>query len=190
MKPPESKITIEPGMRGETTVTIPPKGIKAGDSVGTGFLCFWLCGWAVGEGFAIYSLLGMASGHVKGGDAAGAGFLLIWLTFWTIGGLVAMAQAYAGLRSMFGYERWIFEFGTLTRDQSLWGVRLKRTFTLSDTPTFEMKPGPTATQRLPGVGRLHFRSGNRTVYIAPTATSEEQEWLVAELNEIAQRYKA
>src|SRR3972149_1555558 len=111
MKPLASRITIEPGLRGETTITIPPRGINAGDSVGTGFLCVWLCGWLAGECFALFFLVGIATGREKGGGIAAAGSLLVWLTFWTFGGLMAMAQAYAGLRSMFGVERWTFEFG-------------------------------------------------------------------------------
>ncbi len=79
------------------------------------FLLFWLCGWAAGEGFAIWALAGLirqalaASSHPNtqplveattrtaenaknGGSLFAAGFLLFWLAFWTFGGIMAMRQ--------------------------------------------------------------------------------------------------
>jgi len=49
------------------------------------FLCFWLCGWVVGETFAIREVTGL------GGHGAPDGFLTIWLCGWTVGGVFAFS---------------------------------------------------------------------------------------------------
>ena len=49
----------------------------------TVFLSFWLCGWAVGETFAIREVTGVA------GHASFDGFLSLWLCGWTVGGIFA-----------------------------------------------------------------------------------------------------
>jgi len=66
------------------------------------FLTVWLCGWAVGEAFALWTLVrgaialmtGAPPGPgrdplVLGPALAVATFLLVWLFFWTIGGYAA-----------------------------------------------------------------------------------------------------
>lgn len=74
------------------------------------FLAFWLCGWFVGEMFALaavagalHSLFGfpvpawLARVHTPANAAIPIlAFLAVWLTFWTMGGVGAMA-AFAGL---------------------------------------------------------------------------------------------
>jgi hypothetical protein len=52
------------------------------------FLTFWLCGWAVGEGFAIWALF------FSGTPWPVKLFLLFWLTLWTFGGLAAARFAF------------------------------------------------------------------------------------------------
>lgn len=55
------------------------------------FLCFWLCGWAAGEIFALSALFGM------GDDPAPLParlFLLVWVAGWTYGGAMAIWQLY------------------------------------------------------------------------------------------------
>lgn len=83
------------------------------------FLAFWLCGWIVGEYFAL-GLLAGALRHWFGASiplgwlpemhgtppSGGAqlffgGFLAVWLTAWTFGGLAALAQL---LQLLFGHE--------------------------------------------------------------------------------------
>lgn len=52
------------------------------------FLGFWLCGWLVGEGFALGALLGLTS--FGGGEIFVSLFLAVWLIGWTLGGLFVM----------------------------------------------------------------------------------------------------
>ncbi len=47
------------------------------------FLGFWLCGWLMGESFALKALLTGRAG------IGGSLFLLVWLAFWTVGGAAA-----------------------------------------------------------------------------------------------------
>jgi hypothetical protein len=48
------------------------------------FLSFWLCGWAVGELFAL--------GSVMGDEMGGAGiFILFWLILWSLGGIMVIS---------------------------------------------------------------------------------------------------
>ena len=90
-----------------------PRG--AGRFVAAGFLGFWLCGWAVGEVFALTFLFMGARALITGepprpgagplapGPAlAVGGFLLVWLTLWTFGGIAAMGEL---LRSLWSDDR-------------------------------------------------------------------------------------
>ncbi|NCO34471.1 MAG: hypothetical protein AUJ92_16575 [Armatimonadetes bacterium CG2_30_59_28] len=182
-----SRITIEPGFHGETTITIPPGGVQGAGCVSTGFLCFWLCGWAAGEFFAVDQVIRMVSGVDKSGGAFVIGFLLFWLTGWTVGGLFAGAQVVHGLMIMFGSEQWTFEFGKLTRERRLWGIRLRRSFPMELLTTLELADLPDGRRQPPGVGRLRFKFGKRVVYIAPTATDNEQQYLADQFRELAGR---
>lgn len=77
----------------------------AGRYVGAAFLAVWLCGWAVGEAFALWFLAWGAHGVLTSrpgpggheplgpGPALAAGvFLLVWLTLWTFGGVMAIRE--------------------------------------------------------------------------------------------------
>ena len=78
------------------------------------FLSFWLCGWLMGELFAITSLFN------EFGEGFFSLFILFWLAIWTLGGAMAI---YSLLWQVFGrevihvegkvlsYQRMIFGFG-------------------------------------------------------------------------------
>ena len=86
----------------------------AGRYFSAGFLAFWLCGWAVGEGFALWFLVAGVRALLTGeplpgaaptsvaGLLAVAGFLLIWLTLWTVGGIAALGEL---LRCLWSEDR-------------------------------------------------------------------------------------
>src|SRR5262245_21101596 len=88
------------------------------------FLAFWLCGWAVGEGFVLWILITGAAALVTGrppeagreplqvGPALFMGaFLLAWLALWTVGGIAAIAEL---LRLLWGEDRIQVASGRLT----------------------------------------------------------------------------
>jgi hypothetical protein len=153
-----------------------------------GFLCFWLCGWVAGEFFAIVQIVKIVTGVEKPGGSIVAGFLIFWLAGWTLGGLFAGLQVVNGLLMMFGIERWTFEFGKLTRERSLWGMRLRRCYPGDVLTTLELAEASSGGQQFPGFSRLRFKEGKRTVFVAPMARSEEQEWLAEEFRELGRRY--
>jgi hypothetical protein len=80
-----------------------PRG--AGRFFGAAFLSFWLCGWVVGEAFAVWILYHVARALLSGTPAgpfrepvalgallAMVGFLLVWLALWTLGGSAALRE--------------------------------------------------------------------------------------------------
>ena len=85
---------------------------------GAAFLALWLCGWLVGECFAltmaggilvkllapgVLAQLGPKIVMPEGMAAAGIlGFLALWLTLWTVGGIAAFAQL---MRMLGGVDR-------------------------------------------------------------------------------------
>lgn len=94
-----------------------------GRFLGAGFLAFWLCGWAVGEAFALWLLVKGAFALWTGtppdpgraplevGPAVMAGlFLLVWLALWTLGGIMAASEL---LKLLFGEDRITIASGRL-----------------------------------------------------------------------------
>ena len=99
-----------------------------GRFIGAAFLAFWLVGWAVGEGFALWMLAvgarALLTGEPPGaghqplgleGALAGEVFLAVWLTFWTIGGLAAGGEL---LRLLFGRDRVLARYDRLEVEHS------------------------------------------------------------------------
>ncbi|MCG3147803.1 MAG: hypothetical protein PCFJNLEI_01244 [Verrucomicrobiae bacterium] len=95
------------------TLCFRPQGF--GRYCSAAFLLVWLCGWVIGEAFAlsilIAGLYALLSGNPPPGKdqpldigpaLAVGGFLLIWLTFWTIGGVAAIREL---LRSLWAEDR-------------------------------------------------------------------------------------
>lgn len=105
---------------------------------GAAFLAFWLCGWAMGETFALWLLVKGAIALLTGtppepgraplefGPALLMGlFLLVWLTLWTVGGIAAASEL---LRLLWGEDRVEVASGRLTVRWFRGPVRTGRTF--------------------------------------------------------------
>jgi hypothetical protein len=106
------------------------------------FLSVWLCGWAVGEWFAL-RLLATTLRRALGTDVLAswfpdvggklppgpglpvfAGFIVLWLALWTFGGMAALQQVFALL---FGCERVRWGGDALEIERSaLWFVSVTR----------------------------------------------------------------
>jgi hypothetical protein len=102
------------------------------------FLSVWLCGWSIGEAFALWTL-------VKGGIALATGrppdpgreplvwgpavltglFLVVWLAVWTLGGVAAIA---ALLRAVWAEDRIVVLGGRLAVTWWRGPVRFHRAF--------------------------------------------------------------
>jgi hypothetical protein len=122
---------------GSWSVRLGPSGwLRFGPAL---FLCVWLCGWAVGEAFALSALVVLVGGAlvpgavppVKGLSDAGAGailigtFLALWVTFWTIGGLAAIREL---LRLLWASDRLGCDGATLTLVRQTGPFRRRRTW--------------------------------------------------------------
>jgi len=101
-----------------------------------GFLCFWLCGWAMGEVAGLGLLLGVAGvlggaevrwlPRLPAGVAAPAAlFALIWTSFWTLGGVLAIREV---LRQLFGVDRIEYDAAGVTRVARIGPFVSTRTF--------------------------------------------------------------
>jgi hypothetical protein len=103
-------------------VLLKPHG--TGRFFGAAFILFWLCGWAVGEGLALWLLgngaaalmngapIGQSRAPLQVGPALAMGaFLLVWLALWTLGGIAAIGQF---LRLTWSEDRVSAEGGILT----------------------------------------------------------------------------
>ena len=128
-------------MSGERTIEgwqVRLRSRGAGRYLGGAFLAFWLCGWAVGEAFALWILIKGALALLTGeppdpgqeplqlGPALMVGaFLILWLTMWTIGGIAAIAEL---LRLLWGEDRILVAAGRLTVTWMRGPVRWSRAF--------------------------------------------------------------
>jgi hypothetical protein len=155
-----------------TRVTLRPRG--AGRWLVVGFLGFWLCGWAMGEIFALTALLsGLGLPLFKGpwGDWGGFGptaalFLLFWLTFWTLGGIMAFTTA---LRTGWGRDVLTFRTGELSLRQGVGPFGRTRVF----------EPGSVRSLGLRGKDdALTAEVEGKTVVLSTLGTVEERRWLL------------
>lgn len=157
-------------------VTLRPRGFARFFMVG--FLGFWLCGWAMGEWFALgliasslESLFGPGfipdfiqlgfDTHVSRGQASMVlAFILFWFALWTIGGMFALGQ---GLLLLAGREvvRWGPEALEVER----------RAFVLLSSARLDPT---TLTGFVTSRGSLLARRGGRSVAVARLGTDEER----------------
>lgn len=126
-------------------VRLRPSGV--GRFFAAGFLLFWLCGWAVGEGFVIWFLLRAAEELLEGqlpltGTTVALGaFLLTWLTFWTIGGIAAMHEL---LRSLWAEDSLVAEPPGLRVVRRVGPFRSRRVLRRDAIRRIRVLPGTTA----------------------------------------------
>jgi hypothetical protein len=103
------------GLRSEIGYEVRLRRRGIGRYFGATFLALWLCGWVVGEVFALGVLawggVALVTGDPPGPNqealelatAAATGvFLLVWLGFWTLGGIAAATEL---LRELWGEDR-------------------------------------------------------------------------------------
>ena len=132
------------------------------------FLSFWLCGWAVGEYFALAELL-------RSGLAAPDLFLLVWIVPWTIGGALVI---WTIVWQLFGVERLYFTAGALVREWGLLALRGRRVLpgSVIREVTISTGSGPD----LAGLGTIRVATTGRPMRIGNGLSKYEAE-LVAKL---------
>jgi hypothetical protein len=172
------EVPITSNMTGTRTaegweVRLKPQGF--GRFLSAGFLAFWLCGWAIGEGFALWFL-------IKGGQAvltgtspepgkaplevgpalAMGGFLLVWLAFWTLGGVAAFG---ALLHSLWAEDRLVAGPGGLTVRRIRGPFRRTRVYARDRVRGLTIQPPK---------GRLVLETDRDLVVLSELGTPEER----------------
>lgn len=150
------------------------------------FLALWLCGWAVGEAFAINVLLAFAGVSAQiplpfgippfrgSPESLGvAGFVLLWLTLWTVGGIGALVSL---LRLLFGSD-------TVELGPSWWGVTTSYGL-WSSRHEFQAVDGWSAELRRRDHA-LVARREEKTRTVTSLGTQAERRWM---RDEIVRRY--
>jgi hypothetical protein len=148
--------------------TLRPKG--SARFFAAAFLSFWLCGWAVGETFAVYALM-KGTATFGEGRLAVTGFLLVWLSFWTLGGLLAMRE---WLRLLWSQDRIVVAPEALCIHRRLGPFRRTTTIARADLKRI-------AT--LPRRSRLLAQTSDGSVEITALADRMGCETLARDLNE-------
>jgi len=137
-----------------------------------GFLAFWLCGWALGEGFALWFLGHIVKRLVSGpttfgaGEILGGGFILVWLSFWTIGGIAAITEF---LRLVFGEDRIAIAHGRLHVRHGRGLFWTERTYESNTIRGIE---------QVGRAGRVEIEIGGRTIELTRLGSADEREELV------------
>ena len=154
---PGMRSTISDGPEG-LTILMPSRRVV----VFLVFIPIWLCGWLLGETFAIRTLVGG-----MGGRQPPMLFLAVWLTFWTVGGL---AIATAWLWTAFGRERLVVGSGRFVHQYELFAFAIPREYDVTAIRNLHAVPNPGATsfggrRNAFGVGSIAFDYGSKTVYV-------------------------
>ncbi|MDQ7823352.1 MAG: hypothetical protein RDV48_11195 [Candidatus Eremiobacteraeota bacterium] len=103
------------------------------------FLCFWLCGWLMGELFASFALCAPKT------PLPVRFFLLFWLSFWTFGGLMAM---YTAVRSLMDRQVITLTSRNITITAVLWFLRIPLRFSLGKVRNVRPEEGGTSMNNI------------------------------------------
>lgn len=116
-------------------ISVPSKKELAGGC----FLCFWLCGWLIGETFASFAIFAPRTPlPVKF-------VLLFWLTFWTFVGLTAF---YTAVRSLMDRQVIILTSRHITITAVLWSLRIPVAFPLGKVRNIRSVEGGTSMNNI------------------------------------------
>ncbi|MEA5443603.1 hypothetical protein [Cyanobium gracile] len=120
---------------GTTTFRFRPQG--PGRFFVAAFLAFWLCGWLVGEIFALWFLWTfLATGQ---GALPVALFLLVWVSLWSVGGATALQHL---LRALWSEDRLtVAADGSLERQVRLGPLRHRRALARGSIRCFQVGDG-------------------------------------------------
>lgn len=140
------------------------------------FLGFWLCGWLMGETFALKMLVSGRAGLV------GSLFLLVWLAMWTLGGVAAWV---AFLGALTGEETIVLGPDAVSIRRSVLGVgrtRLVATRTLRNLRTTQATVGWVRASGKRGHlerGRIAVDADGETVRFGADLDEREAEYLIS-----------
>lgn len=120
------------------------------------FLAFWLCGWSLGEKFALDQLIG--PGFRLGPHL----FMIIWIIPWTLGGA---AVVLAILWQLFGVEKLFIAGGAIVEENGVGPFVRRRVHPLEIVSRVRVRPEAAQTQLigLLAKGRVAFDAAGREV---------------------------
>ncbi|MEZ4654657.1 MAG: hypothetical protein R3E12_14005 [Candidatus Eisenbacteria bacterium] len=157
-------------------VRLRPRGV--GRFVNATFLGVWMCGWAAGEGFAIWALIHGARSLLRGESPTGGDpttpetvlpfglFLLVWLGLWTFGGIAAGREL---LRSLWSEDRLVVESGRLILHRRIGPFRSKQEYERDAIRRIDLSRSR---------GALSLWTSNGQVDLSSLGTVEEREQAV------------
>ena len=145
------------------------------------FLSFWLCGWLMGETFALRTVGGLL--HTV--NFAGL-FVALWLCGWTIGGFFAIRTL---VWNLIGKEILNFEQGQLTVQKKGALFFKPSTYDLNEAKSFRVQDDKfgyggarrTGLAPLYDGGTIRFNYGMKTLRIAGGVDEAEAEFILAKL---------
>lgn len=146
------------------------------------FMIFWLCGWIMGEGFALNEVIFNFNGFSK--DY----FVLFWLCGWTAAGIFAIRQLIWGI---FGEEILTFEIGKLTIDRYCLLFSKCKTFDLKEVKNlrlhqndYDISDDSFKFSRFQNEGsRIKFDYGMETIKLASGIDEAEARYILNKINE-------
>ncbi len=146
------------------------------------FMMVWLCGWAVGEYFAVNTLLS------SNAPLFANAFILFWLAGWTFGGGLAF---YTVLWQLMGREIIIAESGMLTIQRTVFGLGGKRQFETGSIKDMHFNPDQEVS--LPGIshkkvsgrqgGKIRFDYGMKTIRFGMSIEEPEAKMIINRLRQ-------
>ena len=185
---------IEKPATGRSIITRTPRGLAIGIPSKRHwfvilFSCFWLCGWLMGELFAISSLMDAFS------EPPFSFFILLWLIIWTFGGALV---SYMVIWQVFGRELITIEGKVFTYQRMFLGFGRSRSFdigemkniaihTVSKKEKARLSPNShTNAIEVPwGMqsGKIKFDYGLKTLYFASEVDKAEAAHLLQVLKD-------
>jgi hypothetical protein len=148
-------------------ITIPKPKRKLGDIGGIAFLCFWLCGWAVGEIFVTRAVWSAIQDSKFDG---GFFFICAWLGGWTVGGAFAIK---AVVNLVKGEPPEIF---VISASEIIHQKKDKKVYRKNNVSKIDLETSG-------GAHYLYFDVGADRVFIGEHIREPEREWLFSVIKE-------
>jgi hypothetical protein len=144
------------------------------------FLSAWLCGWLMGESFAITQLFDSET------PLFANAFLIVWLTLWTIGGAFAITILFW---MVIGKEKLLVDSNVLEIGKHIFSFKISKKYDINEVKHLATNPahendfwGMNYQRSLLGVksGALKFDYGLKTIKFA-SAIEEAEGRLILDL---------
>ena len=147
------------------------------------FMLVWLCGWSVGEWFALSEILR------PGSPLAVDLFLLVWVSFWTLGGLAVLLIV--GWQ-LFGVEKlFMIEGGGIVTERGLGPLTRRKVFRVDQVSDigFPAGKGGGASVGVFSAGAVRFVADGKPQSFGIELDDEEADRVVTLMREFVERHR-